>query len=112
MRAGALDQRVNVHRPTSALDSRGQANNDTVYWRDVPCSIETLSGQEQIVARQLLATATYKIAMYGNPEKRLETTDRLEWGMKDGKPRLLEIGQIRDLNQNGVQLELICGEVL
>lgn len=104
---------VNVHRPTQALDSRGQANNDTVYWRDVPCSIETLSGQEQIVARQLLATATYKVAMYGNPEKRLDPSDKLEWGVKpDGKPRYLEIGEIRDLQQNGQQLELICGEIL
>lgn len=96
---------VNVHRPTQALDSRGQANNDTVYWRDVPCSIEAISATEGEAGGQQQAVTTYKVEMYGNPLKPLKHSDWLKWGS-----RKLNIEAIDDTKQNGEQLVLTCGE--
>jgi len=108
MSAGKRRHIVNILRPTAALGPDGQPQGqDTVYWRDVPCSIETLNGRELEVARQLLATATVKVAMYGDPEKPLNPKDYIEFN-----GRRFEIGQIIDKQQNGCELELICGEQL
>lgn len=97
---------VNVMRPTESLEGHGAIEGKpTIYIPKVPCSIETLSGQELERARQLVSTATHKVEMYGDPKKPLKRTDFLDF-----EGRTLEIGQILDKNQNGVELELICGE--
>lgn len=99
---------VTVMRPTQAQGTRGEPQGkDAVIVKDVPCSIETLSGREGELARQIFAAATYRVQMYGDPSKPIENTDYLQFGS-----RRLNIGFINDRQQNGIELELLCEEAL
>jgi head-tail adaptor len=93
-------------RPGEAVGSLGelQGKPETVI-KNVPCSIKTLSGNEQESARQNGVTATLAVEMYGDPNKPLKEKDWLEFGS-----RKLNIAHIEDVNQNGLQLKLLCGE--
>lgn len=76
-----------------------------VYIPDVPCSIETLGGSEPDVAGQLVGITTYRVQMYGDPDRPLTTQNYLTLGA-----RRLDIQSIDDKHQNGRDLTLICGE--
>ena len=97
---------VNVMRPTEAVGSLGQLQGkpETVM-REIPCSIRSLSGNEQEQARQNSVSATLAVEMYGDPKKPLKEKDWLQFG-----DRKLNIAYIDDVNQNGLQLKLLCGE--
>ena len=106
MSAGKRRHIVNILRPTAALGPDGQPQGqDTVWLSAVPCSIEAIAGSEPEVGGQQIATTTYRVEMYGDPEKPLKHSDYLMFGT-----RRLNINQIDDLHQNGQQLTLICGE--
>jgi head-tail adaptor len=106
MRAGELRHRVDVLRPPTSLDDRGQPRGqEEVVLRQVPCGIETLNGREAEQARTNYAEATHRVRMYGDPSKPIKTKDYLQFGT-----RRLEIGFIDDELQNGIKLTLICGE--
>lgn len=108
LRAGDLRHYVNVLLGPDATDDHGQAVGlDTVYIKDVPCSIETLSGRESEIARQQYAEATHLVKCYGDPARPIREHMRLRFGA-----RLIEIGFVKDVNQNGEVLELLCGEVV
>jgi len=51
---------------------------------------------------------THRVRMYGDPSKPLTHTMYL----KTWSGRKLNIGFINDVQQNGVELELLCGEVV
>ena len=97
---------VTVMRPAEATDEYGQTQGQpATILKDVPCSIEPLSGRETELARQTFGIASLRVRMYGDPAKPLQYTDWLAFG-----GRRLNIGQIIDRHQNGLDLELICGE--
>jgi len=100
---------VNVLRPTEAEGTRGQSQGqpDTIC-KEWPCSIETLSGREVVQARTIFAEATHKVEGYGDPGNRFKERDYLTGGSIG--TRKLAIGFINDIQQNGVQLSLLCGE--
>lgn len=94
--------------PTEAHDSRGQTQGqDTIYLKNVPCSIEPLSSQEQIVAHQVYADATHRVEMYGDPKKPITTS---HWLNRLG--RRLEIGSAIDVHQNGTYWRLLVSEAV
>ena len=97
---------VNVMRPTKAQGPDGQPQGQDEVWRaEVPCSIETIAGTQPEVGGQQRAITTYTVEMYGNPDKPMKHSDYLLW-----QGRRLNIADIADERQNGVQLTLICGE--
>jgi head-tail adaptor len=101
-----MSHQVDVMEPATATDDRGQDGaSDTVYFPAVPCSIEPIDSSETEVAHQLQATRTYKVKFYGNPDKPISHRHWLRWG-----ERRLEIGSAKDVNMNGQQWELVCGE--
>lgn len=109
LQAGKLREIVDVMQPADAIGSRGQQiGHDTVYIPQVPCSIETLNGSESDAARQVYAEVTHRVRMYGDPSKPLTHAMYL----KTWSGRKLNIGFINDVQQNGVELELLCGEVV
>ena len=96
-------------QPATAIGSRGQQiGQDTVYLQNIPCSIETLNGREGEAARQQYAEVTHRVRMYGDPSKPIAHTMYLRTWNK----RRLNIGFINAVQQNGVELELLCGEVV
>jgi head-tail adaptor len=96
---------ADIFRPMETQDDRGQEHGDTRLYAGVPCSIEPLNSRELEAARQIYATATHKVELYGDPKTPLAHKDYLKLGS-----RRLKVGSIRDLKQNGEQLELLCEE--
>lgn len=98
---------VNVCCPPTALGDDGQPRgNAGVLRRDVPCSIEALSGTESDVGGQQTAITNYTVKLYGDPERKIRHTDWLTLG-----PRKFAVQSIDDpsMGQLG-ELTLICGE--
>lgn len=107
MKAGPLRHLCNVERPLTGLSDRGEQEGYAVVRPSVPCSLEPLNGREIEVAHQLVATATHRVRMWGNPAKPVQHNDRLRVGDRE-----FEIGYISDGQQNGVQIELLVAEVI
>ena len=106
MRAGTLRHSVTILRPALALGTRGQQNGgDEAIAGNVACSVETLSGDEAIQARQIFASATLRVRMRGNPALKLTTKDKLRF-----KERILNIGSINNVKEVGREYVLLCGE--
>lgn len=107
MTAGTRRHYVEVQRPSAAIDGRGQSEGppETIY-RALPAGIRTLSTREQEVARQNYALATHEVKLWPDPRKPIHETDWLIFG-----ERKLEVGGVNDVQQNGIELVLICGEV-
>jgi hypothetical protein len=100
---------VNVMRPTSNLDDRGQRQgNDETIIKEWPCKIETLSGNKAQIERMAIPTATHTVTGWGNPDKRLKDKDYLTGGNLGDRTLLIEL--INDKNLNGVNLILTCSE--
>jgi head-tail adaptor len=101
-----LRHRCDVMEPPNAQGGYGEGiGQDGVYLRGIPCSLEHLSGREGEVARATFAAATHKVTLYGDPRKPIRKSHSLRVG-----ERILHIADIKDVMQNGEQLELICGE--
>jgi hypothetical protein len=100
---------VNVMRPTGAEGDLGERRGQPIcVRREVPCSIETLTGREIDQARTILSDAIYKVEFYADPSKVVTQNDFLTGGTL-GK-RELHIGYVNDVNMQGLKLELLCGE--
>jgi hypothetical protein len=107
MEAGKLRHQVDVMEPPTSISDRGQEEGvDTVYMAKVPCSIEPTTAAETEIAHQMQAARTYTVKFYGDPKKPI--THR-HWLRYLGTRRL-EIGSAIDVNMNGTEWELICGE--
>lgn len=106
MKAGTLRHIANINRPRKALDARGQnSGGEDTLLADVPCSLQELSGREAEQAHKLYADATIQVEMYGDPKKPISTNDILVIGT-----RRLSVGHVHDLQSNGIELRLLCGE--
>lgn len=107
-RAGEMRHVVTVMRPTKALDDRGQLQGkDETIIQHWPCSIEALSGNKAAQARTLVPTVTHQLEGYGNPAKPLKPKDYVTVN-----GRRLDIEFINDKRMNGVELSLLCTEVI
>lgn len=98
---------VNVMRPADPQGEGGAALPPTTLIKNVPCSIDNLTGRELERLQQNYATATSKVKFWGDPSRQVKNTDWLidEFGKR------LNIVQINDplRNQQGI-VELVCGE--
>lgn len=95
-----------VMAPGSSKDDRGQTHGKRTLARNVPCSIETLSGRELEQARATWTEAVYRVRMYGNPQKPIDETCWLEIN-----GRRMNIIHKSDPHFNEIELELTCGEL-
>lgn len=62
---GTLRHYVDVIGPDGVETDRGQVQGDRTLMRNVPCSIEVLSGREAEIANQRLPQASTRITMRG-----------------------------------------------
>ena len=109
MRAGDLRHVCDVMRPAETKNSRGQERGkpETLV-RDWPCSITPFGSSEVEVGGSVFANATFEISGYGDPSIRFAEKDYLI--LKDGSNRRFDISGINDVDQNGRELILTCGE--
>ncbi len=106
---------VDILRPPEGTDSRGQPLKELVpIMRDVPCSIETLSGREAEVAHRLSGTATHQVEMRG-PIIGLNVQCKLGELPKNGAGEYkstLAIGHVNDVTRTGREYTLLVTEVV
>jgi hypothetical protein len=98
---------VTVKRPPSGNHgARGQkqGEDETIY-ANWPCSIVTLSGSEAELARQTFPSASLTVNGYTDPKKPIKPTDYLLLGS-----RRINVGFVNNIDQLGLEAELICGE--
>lgn len=103
---GKMRQRVSIQRQLqTGTDDRG---HPMYQWSsvvaDVPCSIETLRGNEAERAKQLFASATHRVEMR-TPAASITEEMKLVF-----KGRDLFIGFIDDLSQVGRFVQLLVAE--
>lgn len=108
VRLGGMRQRVDIKRPATAIDSRGQITGAdvslSIAW---PCEIRTLSGVELINARQTYPTASHVVRGWWRRGTEITVRHYLQWG-----DRRLNIGHITDLGQDRGLIELLCAEAV
>lgn len=113
MKAAPLKRHaVDIMRPPAiadnAYDARGQlSGNPKVVAKDVPCSIEKLSGRELELARQNMAQATMRIRVFGDPAWNLTTGDYL---LRTSDSSRIDIGYIKDPDETDLEYTLTCAE--
>ena len=98
---------VTVCCPPDALGDDGQPRGqDGVLRKDVPCSIDPVSGIESDTAGQLTAITSYTVKLYGDPARKISPRDYLKLGN-----RTLSVQSVIDpsMAQLG-ELTLVCGE--
>ena len=107
-RLGLMRQRVDVKRPATGVDSRGQITGAdvslTIAW---PCEIRTLTGVELINARQTYPTASHVVRGWWRRGDQITVRHYLQWGT-----RRLNIGHVNDLGQDKGLIELLCAEAV
>lgn len=88
-----------------------QPTYGTIFMRDVPCQISSVSGDESFRGRQLEAGVSYVVECHRltgiTPDMRLEVTG----GAYSG--RYLNIAHVRDMTAEGVpwRMQLYCREL-
>ncbi len=106
LRAGRLRHYVNVMTPATGTGTRGQrSGSDVQLLGSVPAEVVTLSGRELESARQKYAEASIRVRLYADPSNPITTDNYLQFGA-----RRLQIGYVNDVDQVGVELELLCSE--
>jgi head-tail adaptor len=103
-----MRHRVDLYEPTDRLGEDGQREGaDVVKVRNIPCSITPLVGREAEVARQLVATATLRVEMWGPLP-----INSASYLVERPSGKRLNIGHVSDKDRNGLELTLLCGEVV
>ncbi len=106
VRLGAMRQRVDVKRPNTSIDSRGQIDGaDVSLTAGWPCEIRTLTGVELQSARQTYPTATHVVRGIYRKASPITVRHYLQWGS-----RRLNIGHVNDMANNATLVELLCAE--
>ena len=103
MRLGPLRHRVTIQLEERNEDGYG---GHTPTWRDLDtvfASVEPLSGQEAVVARQLQDTVTHKVVMHYRSG--IKAAMRVKFGT-----RIFNIREVRNPGERNQRLELRCEE--
>lgn len=105
MRSGELRNKIEIQQAESVRDKVGGIRKNWVTYATIWAAIEPLRGTEAMVAQQVKATLTHRVAV--RYDSRISARHRVKFGS-----RILEINQVRNLSEQGRQLELICSEVV
>lgn len=98
---------VNVMRPPPPGGESTVNAKPSELRHEVPCSIEPLRGGEAQRLQQMFATATHKVGMYGNPNKKIQRTDFCI----DQTGARLNVMDVIDKSRSQIGfIELVCGE--
>lgn len=109
MRAGRLDNRVNVQSPTGSRDAVGER---VTSWSNVvtdyPAGIEPLKVAERNIASQQHSSTTHRIMLrYASALSTIDASWRILFGS-----RIFTIDGVRNINEKNRELELLCTEGL
>ena len=104
MRAGSLRQRVGIQSYGATLDDYGDPaaswTTDATVW----AAVDTIGGSEQVIGGELSGVATHKVTM--RYRSGVDASNQL---VHDS--RTLRILEVRNWQERGIRLEVICQEV-
>lgn len=103
--AGKYRHRVEIQAPAKSYDSEGQQLTTWTTVATVWAEIIPLTGREYFQAKAVNAEITHRVVM--RYRRGMKTTWRLLYGA-----RALEIISIADAEENHVESELLCREVI
>lgn len=101
---------VDIERDTSPDGATGPDYASTRY-RNVPCSIAIVSGDESFRGRQLEAHLSHVVELHWMPDIQADDRVKVKGGIFDG--RKLNVVHVHDLSGDGVphRLQLYCREL-
>ena len=100
----------NIMRPTKAQGTLGETQGSPeILYSNHPFSRRTLNGTEQETARQNGVTATYLVETGGDPNKPITEECWIEV-LPLTRGTRLNIAFADDVDDNGVNYRLFCGE--
>lgn len=110
LKAGLLRERANIERDVG--DDGDQQPTYETWFRDVPCSIATVSGDETYRGRQLEANLTHVVELQRLPG--IAATMRLNVTGGTFEGRKLNIVYVRDMTGEGtpMRMQLYCRELV
>lgn len=101
-----MKDRVDVMRPPQGQDKHGEPQGTpTLVIKQWPCAVKPLAGNELVQARQLVAEATHEVKGYIDPKRQITTEYYLQFGA-----RRLDIADVQDVDERGMEYRLLCGE--
>lgn len=103
MRAGRLKHRGDLQSATETEDAYGEQAQVWATYATRWMAIEPLGGREILDGQQIKADLTHRVLMRGGIT--VEHKHRIKFG-----DRILNIEHIRDRNEVGAELELLCIE--
>jgi len=105
MRPGILKNKVELQQAETVRDRLGGVKKSWVTYATAWAAIEPLRGAEALIAQQVKATLSHRVKL--RFDSRITVRHRIKFGS-----RIFEISQVRNLNEAGREIELICNEVL
>lgn len=106
-----LRHQCDVMEPPKSWGTVGERiGKSKVYgpYRDVPCSVDDVTGTENQIANQTTGTKTFRVkTQSGHPKFPITNQHWIRW-----QGRILNIADAKDIDQNGLKYDLLCGEVL
>lgn len=95
MRAGDLDQRIELQRLTRMPDGGGGYSEEWTTYAQSWANVRPMSGRERYQAQQTQANANYRITLYNRAD--IDPADRILWRGKVLNIRFLADAGPRDL---------------
>lgn len=113
MKLGRMRQRITLQNPTRTADGGGgytetwASLNPAQAWARIRAS----SGRsgERNVSNTIVAQATHEVSMRFHPDVTTET--RITWTDAAGRTRTINVTDVQDVDEAGIELVLSCVEV-
>lgn len=104
MRAGMLRHYVTIQSRSTTPDTYGEpAQTWSTLYADQPASVQPLSGRELINAQAIQSDVTHRVRM--RYVSGVEVKHRILFGS-----RVLDIRAVRNVDERGAELEMLCTE--
>lgn len=104
MRAGQLRSRVAIQSLGASLDAYGDPSGSWSTDATVWASVDPVSGSEQVIGDELSGVVTHKVTT--RYRSGVTPANRLTYDS-----RTLSIVEVRNWQERGIRLELLCREV-
>lgn len=98
IKSGELKHRIQIYSPPTGIDSRGRSTGDWNKVAEVNAHLKTLSGDEAVLARQLVSRATHQIKLRYQRKFTLSPKHEIRF-----RGRRFSIGHVENVEEENVE---------